>query len=121
MSPDERDRAKVVRNFFDGPRLKKIPRARKKRVIVLQHLLGRFDPKQSYPEKEVNDLLRDAHEDVATLRRELVDYGYLTRNDGIYQVSETTPERSVQVAQEIVGDERAWFRALMSNAIDKAP
>ena len=121
LSPEQKERTKVIRNFFDGSRLKKIPRARKKRVIVLQHLLSRFDPERTYPEKEVNDLLRDAHEDVATLRRELVDYQFMTRDNGNYHVSHTAPLRSVQVAQEIIGDERAWFRALMSNAIDKAP
>jgi hypothetical protein len=45
----------------------------------------------------------------------------MTRDNGNYQVSHSAPVRSVQVAQEIIGDERAWFRALMSNAIDKAP
>src|SRR5215213_5098663 len=74
---EARERAKVIRDFFDGPRLKQIPAQRKKRVVVLQHLLTRFEPQREYPEKEVNAILREAHEDVATLRRELVDYGYM--------------------------------------------
>ena len=41
--PERRERAKVIRDFFDGPRLRQIPAQRKKRVIVLQHLLERFD------------------------------------------------------------------------------
>ncbi|HEU0115563.1 MAG TPA: metalloregulator ArsR/SmtB family transcription factor, partial [Thermomicrobiales bacterium] len=71
----ERDR--VLRAFFDGERLRSIPAQRKKRVMVLQRLLERFAPGRDYPEREVNDLLRLAHDDVATLRRELVDYGFL--------------------------------------------
>src|SRR4051794_35473053 len=75
--PEAAERAKLLRDFFDGERLKQIPAQRKKRVIVLQYLLERFDPAHQYSEREVNDLLRPAHEDVATLRRELVDYGYM--------------------------------------------
>ncbi|MGH2533775.1 MAG: metalloregulator ArsR/SmtB family transcription factor [Thermomicrobiales bacterium] len=112
--PVERERAKVVRDFFDGPRLKQIPAQRKKRVIVLQHLLGRFDPNRKYQEREINNLLREAHADVATLRRELVDYGFMTRAGGVYRVARELPQRGVQVAQEMPGDEHAWLRRLIS-------
>lgn len=110
-------RAKVLRNFFDGERLKTIPAQRKQRVIVLQKLVERFDPTRTYPEREVNDLLRPAHGDVASLRRELIDYGFMTRERGIYQVARSTPARSRQVAQEITGDERAWLGALIRSAV----
>lgn len=113
---EARERAKTIRDFFDGPRLKQIPAARKKRVIVLQHLLQRFDPGRDYPEKEVNGLLREAHEDVATLRRELVDYGFMTREGGVYRVARELPERSFQVKQEITGDEHAWLRTMLTRA-----
>lgn len=117
---DERFRQKVIRDFFDGSRLREIPARRKKRVVVLQHLAGWFNPHRAYPEKEVNAILRQAHEDVATLRRELVDYGYLHREAGIYQVAATPPPRGVQVAQEITGDERAWLRQLVAGATARA-
>lgn len=110
-------RAKVLRNFFDGERLKSIPAQRKQRVIVLQKLVERFDPGRTYPEREVNDLLRPAHDDVASLRRELVDYGFMTRERGIYQMAHAPPARSKQVAQEITGDERAWLGALIRSAV----
>jgi biotin operon repressor len=113
---EARDRAKVIRDFFDGAKLKHIPAQRKKRVIVLQHLLTRFEPQREYPEKEVNAILREAHEDVATLRRELVDYGFMTRLGGVYRVAHALPARSVHVGQEITGDERAWLRRLIASA-----
>ena len=53
-------------------------------------------------------LLRPAHEDVATLRRELVDYGFMTRERGIYRVATQLPERGATVSQE-VGDESSGF------------
>jgi biotin operon repressor len=106
-------RNKVIRDFFVKERLRDIPAQRKKRVIVLQHIMQRFDPNRTYPETEVNDLLRPAHEDVATLRRELVDYGFMERDKGIYQVSRAGPQRSKQVAQEITGSEQTWLQSLL--------
>lgn len=117
---DERFRRKVVRDFFDGERLKSIPAQRKRRVIVLQHLIERFDPARIYSEREVNDMLRSAHDDVATLRRELVDYGYFLRDRGIYQVTRGAPKRDATMAQEIPGDERAWLKRLLSEVVTNA-
>ena len=119
LSDAERERAKTLRDFFDGPRLKQIPAQRRKRVIVLQHLLTRFAPDRGYPEKEVNALLREAHDDVATLRRELVDYGYMNRADGIYRVAGALPARGPTVAQEILGDEHAWLHDLLQGATSR--
>jgi DNA-binding HxlR family transcriptional regulator len=116
---DSRERAKVLRDFFDGARLKQIPAQRKKRVIVLQHLMKRFDPTRTYGEKEVSAILREAHEDFATLRRELVDYGFMSRTGGVYRVAHDLPFRSVQVDQEITGDEHAWLRQLLTSATNK--
>lgn len=108
--------AKIIRSFFDGERLKQIPAARKKRVTVLRHLLNRFESGRAYPEREVNDLLRIAHDDVATLRRELVDYGFMTREAGIYRLGERPPPRGATVAQEVGADETAWFADLVARA-----
>jgi biotin operon repressor len=111
---DARFRAKVIRDFFENERLKEIPAQRKRRVIVLQHLMERFSPEVTYREADVNALLRTAHEDVATLRRELVDYGFMQRDRGIYQVSRAGPVRSRQVAQEITGAEQSWLQSLLA-------
>jgi hypothetical protein len=71
-----------------------------------------------YSEPEVNDTLRVAHEDVATLRRELVDYGFMHRERGLYRVATEPSGRSVRIAQEIVGDEHEWLRQLVAAAAD---
>jgi hypothetical protein len=110
-------RARIIRDFFDGDRLKQIPAQRKKRVIVLQHLLERFAPGSDYRESEVNAILKTAHEDFATLRRELIDYGFMTREGGVYRVAQSLPSRSVQVNQEITGDETAWLRQLLASTV----
>jgi hypothetical protein len=109
----------VLRAFFDGPRLRQIPASRKKRVVVLRRLLERFAPGRAYPESEVNDLLREAHDDVATLRRELVDYGFMIRDRGIYRVATELPGRGSTVAQEL-GNEHAWFERVVAAATARA-
>jgi hypothetical protein len=75
---------KVLTTFFEGDRLVSIPASRKKRVVVLRQLAERFDGSKRYEEREVNEILRVHHEDVATLRRELVGYGLLRRREGRY-------------------------------------
>ncbi len=117
---EDAERAKTLRDFFVNGRLKQIPAQRKKRVVVLQHLLERFEPGRDYPEREVNDRLREVHDDVATLRRELVDYGFMTRGGAIYRVASALPPRGPTVGQEIVGDEHAWLRALVAGATARA-
>jgi len=114
---DAKFRAKVIRDFFIGGRLKELPAQRKRRVIVLQHLTNRFDAGRTYKESEINDLLRPAHDDVATLRRELVDYGFMQRDRGIYQMTRGAPARSKQVQQEITGNEMEWFGSVIARAI----
>jgi hypothetical protein len=82
-------RKKVLKAFFKHGRLTRIPTQLKKRLIVLEKVILEFDPDRTYTELEVNQVLLEVHEDVATLRRELVNYGFLDREKGIYrQVSE---------------------------------
>lgn len=113
----ERERAKTLRDFFDGDTLKQIPAQRRKRVFVLQHLLERFTPGTEYPERAVNEILKVANPDFATLRRELVDYGFMTRESGIYQVAASLPIRGPNVAQEIPGNEHDWLRTVLDRAL----
>jgi hypothetical protein len=78
-------REKVLRTFFKHGRLTQIPAQQKKRLVVLEHLLQEFEPGRDYAEQEVNHILLDFNEDVATLRREMIDHGLMTREKGIYR------------------------------------
>lgn len=73
----------VDRWFCDG-RLLAIPTKRGKRLPVLDRLAQEFDPGEYYEERDVNDILREFHPDVAALRRYLVEEGFLERTDGGY-------------------------------------
>ena len=75
------------------------------RVVVLLELLRRFEPGREYAEREVNDLLAAAHEEFAFLRRELVNYGYLTRTGSCYRIPDPLPYRDANESQEVPVDE----------------
>ncbi|WP_295016153.1 DUF2087 domain-containing protein [uncultured Micrococcus sp.] len=106
----ERFHAKTVHTFFDGPRLRSIPARRKARVSVLFELLRGFRAGRDYPEREVNEILRRAHDDVASLRRELVDYGLLEREAGVYRVPEEPPGRDPRFTEDLPADHDHRFR-----------
>jgi biotin operon repressor len=76
---------KVLRDLLlpDG-RLKVIPAQRKKREVILRHILNSFQPQVHYSEKQVNDILSHFHDDTATLRRELIVYKMMSRAEGEY-------------------------------------
>jgi hypothetical protein len=75
---------KVLRPFLRDGRLTSIPAARTKRLVLLDHLAGLFEPGLTYTEAEVNKTLAHFHPDVAALRRYLVDEEFLHRRDGFY-------------------------------------
>lgn len=76
--------ARVVAAFFEGERLKQIPKQFKKRMVILRRLVGAFERERVYSEPQVNELLARFHEDVATLRREMIETGLLVRHKGEY-------------------------------------
>lgn len=55
-----------------------------KRRVLLEHVAQVFEPGVRYREEEVNVLLRAFHSDHVTLRRYLVDEGFLARDHGEY-------------------------------------
>ena len=80
-----RNRDAVLRAFLaeDGS-LRSIPTRAAKRLVVLDHVAQAFPIGESWPEAEVNAVLRRFHPDVAALRRYLVEDEFLDRRDGRY-------------------------------------
>ena len=78
---EEEPGSQVLRRFIHNGRLLAMPAAHGKRLVVLDHLAGLFEPGRRYPEPEVNELLKRYHPDYAMLRRYLVDDGFLDRED----------------------------------------
>ncbi|PWW19497.1 hypothetical protein DFO73_12068 [Cytobacillus oceanisediminis] len=79
---------KVIDNFFtsDG-KLKNIPAQRKKKLMVFEHLIKGLKIGKKYEEKELNEYIKQFHEDYATIRREFIINHYMYRENGIYELN----------------------------------
>jgi hypothetical protein len=78
------EHAAVLRAFFRGGRLVRVPAQRTKRLVVLDRLARDFELGVRYPEVEVNEILVAYHPDYAALRRYLVEEDFLARENGVY-------------------------------------
>jgi hypothetical protein len=78
------DEEAVLRAFFRDGRLVEIPTKASKRRIVLERVAIAFEPGVRYDEREVNAIVGAFHTDHASLRRYLVDEGFLDRDGGEY-------------------------------------
>jgi hypothetical protein len=83
LDPDPA-RAAVLRAFIRDGRLVRLPAARGKRRVVLEHIVASFEPGVTYREREVDAVLRAWYPDHATLRRYLVDEQLMARERGSY-------------------------------------
>ncbi|MGG4147180.1 DUF2087 domain-containing protein [Paenibacillus algorifonticola] len=75
----------IMKQYFpqgpDGP-LASFPRKEKRKVAILRHISADFEASRKYTEKEINEQLKRYWEaDYVTLRRYLIEYGFLDRTD----------------------------------------
>lgn len=79
----EEEKQKVLSTYFknglDGS-LDTFPSKEKRKIIVLQNILTRFEPNTVYAEKEINEILKTIYSDFATIRRYLIEYGFMERS-----------------------------------------
>ncbi len=78
------DEESVLRTFFRNGRLTEIPAKESKRRVVLERIALEFEPGQRYDERHVNAIVGRFFNDYASLRRYLVDEGFLDRDHGEY-------------------------------------
>ncbi len=60
-------------------RLKTFPPKEKKKMVILRTIAKEFEEGIRYSEVQVNEILKDIYPDYVTLRRYLIEYGYLER------------------------------------------
>ncbi len=81
ITKEERD--KVLETYFkdglDGP-LSQFPAKEKRKIIVLTQILTKFEKGKTYTEIEGNEILKKVYPDFATIRRYLIEYGFLDRD-----------------------------------------
>lgn len=71
---------KILRNCTENQRLVRIPRKQSKLIVILEWLVTFFERDRIYTEQEINEMLKERHADYVSLRRDLVDMGYLRRD-----------------------------------------
>lgn len=82
------EKMQVIRSFItpDG-KLKQIPSQRKKKLIVFEFMVQGLEKGRKYKEQEINEYIRQFHEDYATIRREFIMNHYMYREEGIYELN----------------------------------
>ncbi|MBF0410790.1 MAG: DUF2087 domain-containing protein, partial [Candidatus Riflebacteria bacterium] len=84
LEREEKARQQILKSFFRGKTLLRMPVQRKKQHIILQEVVKVFQFNIRYSEKEVNELLLQFNDDYCLLRRMLVDEGFMAREGGVY-------------------------------------
>ncbi|KQL37745.1 ArsR family transcriptional regulator [Bacillus sp. FJAT-25509] len=88
MSVTESERSSIINNFFTKEgKLKIYPAQRKKKLVVLVHMIKGLEFGRVYQEKEINEYLKEFHEDYATLRRELIMCQFMYRENNQYELN----------------------------------
>ena len=84
---DEDYRRRTIDAFFEYGKLKTIPAQRKKKRIILEEIAKAFESGRDYPEREVNIIIADFHDDFCTIRRDMISEGIMERDHGIYRLT----------------------------------
>ena len=80
---DEWER-KVLQTFLDSERITAIPAQYKKQLVLIKWLVQKFEMDTRYPERQVNEIIKQHHEDSAWFRRAFIDHGLMQREKGVY-------------------------------------
>ena len=78
----EKEKENIVKNSFSSIEplvLKHFPVKEKKKIVVLAKISEQFENNRRYTEKEVNQVLKTNFDDYVTLRRYLIEYGFMER------------------------------------------
>ena len=78
----DKEREKILSAVFESLeplKLRVFSAKEKRKVVALTKIVEQFEPGRTYTEKEVNGILRDIFDDYVTLRRYLIEYGFLER------------------------------------------
>jgi len=77
------EREKILNTVFSSLsplKLKVFSAKEKKKIVTLQKIIEQFERDKIYPEKQINEVLKDIYEDYPTLRRYLIEYGFMERS-----------------------------------------
>lgn len=78
LEEKEKVLASYFKDGFDQP-IQTFPSKEKRKIILLQQIMTRFEKGINYTEKQVNELLKPIYVDYVSIRRYLIEYGFMDR------------------------------------------
>jgi len=79
----QKEKDEVLNRYFDQNgklAIRNFPAKEKKKIIIMQKIIESFRPGRNYSEPEVNEILQSYYEDFVTIRRYLIEYGFMIRD-----------------------------------------
>ncbi|ARK30512.1 DUF2087 domain-containing protein [Halalkalibacter krulwichiae] len=83
----ENEKYKIIDNFIKNGKLKNLPAQHKKKLVILEHLVKGLEIGKTYSEPEMNEYIKNYHEDYATIRREFIMCQFMYRQEGQYELN----------------------------------
>lgn len=76
----DKEKKSVIETYMnENGGLRSYPAREKKKIIVLEEISRNFSKGKQYSEKEINRILKRVYEDYVTIRRALIEYGFIER------------------------------------------
>jgi len=82
----QQEKDEVISRYFADDNtmiIKEFPAKEKKKIVILQKIMADFEANMEYSEIEVNEILKRYYDDFATIRRYLIQYGFLDRSKDV--------------------------------------
>lgn len=82
ITKEEED--KILASIFESLeplKLKIFSPKEKKKIVILRKIAAQFERGRKYSEKEINSIIKEIYEDFATIRRYLIEYGFMERTN----------------------------------------
>ena len=77
----DKEKDQTIKNYMtEEGALKNFPAKEKKKIIILEEIMKNFSKGKVYSEKDINKTLKRIYDDNATIRRYLIEYGFLDRS-----------------------------------------
>ncbi len=85
-------RDKVLQTFIKNGKVEKMPAQLKKRLIILSWFATKFERERTYQEEEVSRIIEQHYDDYCLVRRDLVDFHFMSRKKQLYTLLKTEIE-----------------------------
>jgi len=80
---------KILKAFMVDGYIVQIPAQKQKRWIVFEQILNKFEFGRDYPEREVNEIIKQFNEDYCQIRRTFIEERVMERDSYVYRITQS--------------------------------